>query len=223
MSVVEFRSPTVVAGNHLTGTDASILSEVYNDDTTLAIWRRDLSNSVEQAAARVLVEKPHLQISSPVVPDEVQAVVGSVIGSKELSAPLCEDIAQMVDMFCCLFDLDRAGLRLSTLDRAMCSRFHVDRVPCRLITTYSGVATEWLPHQQVDRSKLGMGNQGMPDAESGLYKGDENIQKLVAGDVALLKGELWKGNEGAGVVHRSPAMIPDTRRLLLTLDFIDEY
>jgi len=38
-------------------------------------------------------------------------------------------------------------------------------------------------------------------------------------DVALLKGELWEGNEKAGLVHRSPAVPADHRRLLLTLDF----
>lgn len=56
----------------------------------------------------------------------------------------------MVDMFCCLFELKRAGLRLTVLDRAMCPRFHVDRVPCRLVTTYLGAATEWLPHTVAD-------------------------------------------------------------------------
>ena len=34
-----------------------------------------------------------------------------------------------------------------------------------------------------------------------------------------LKGELWEGNETAGLVHRSPALAKDERRLLLTLDF----
>jgi len=43
---------------------------------------------------------------------------------------------------------------------------------------------------------------------------------LLPGDVALLKGELWEGNEGAGMVHRSPSMNPGDRRLLLSFDFL---
>lgn len=132
-------------------------------------------------------------------------------------------------MFCCLFDLGSAGLRLTALDRAMCPRFHVDKIPCRLVTTYQGIATEWLPHHHVDRSKLGAGSEGKSDEQSGLFQNLEDIQRLHQGEVALLKGEGWEGNEGAGLVHRSPAMpvIADSvkmhavseRRLLLTLDF----
>ena len=101
----------------------------------------------------------------------------------------------------------------------MCPRFHVDKVPCRLATTYSGNATEWLPHDRVDRSKLGPGSSGKPDAKSGLYSRNDDIQQLEIGDVALLKGESWIGNEEAGLVHRSPGLRAGTSRLLLTLDF----
>ena len=57
-------------------------------------------------------------------------------------------------MYCYLFELNEIGLSLRVLDKAMCPRFHVDHVPCRLITTYTGVTTQWLPHTSVDRSKL---------------------------------------------------------------------
>ena len=72
-----------------------------------------------------------------------------------------------------------------------------DRVPCRLVTTYQGI-TEWLPHHVADRSKLGAGNMGKPDALSGLYDNASDIKQLKSGDVALLKGELWHDNEGRG-------------------------
>lgn len=61
----------------------------------------------------------------------------------------CDDVATLVDMFCKLFELDQAGVRLSVLDNAICPKFHVDRIPCRLITTYQGVASEWLPDEYV--------------------------------------------------------------------------
>jgi hypothetical protein len=46
----------------------------------------------------------------------------------------------------------------------------------------------------------------------------DKIQTLQAGDVALLKGENWQGNEGAGLVHRSPS--GQQGRLLLSLDWL---
>ena len=122
--------------------------------------------------------------------------------------PLCQDIAELADMFCLLYGLKQIGLRLTVLDSAMCPRFHVDRVPCRLVCSYHGIASEWLPHDKVDRVKLGRGNNGLTDEESGLYQSAQDINQLEIGDVAMLKGELWQGNENAGLVHRSPH-VPD--------------
>ena len=172
------------------------------------------------AAEHILETQPRLQKSLTVTPASAYEAINQTLGATDLITTLSEDITLLVDMFCHLFDLNRAGIRLTTLDRAMCPRFHVDRVPCRLITTYRGVATQWLHHHNVDRSKLGHGNQGKPDEESGLFKTSTDIQHLDQGDVALLKGELWQDNEGAGLVHRSPQLENNTRRLLLTLDFI---
>ena len=132
---------------------------------------------------------------------------------------MASDVAGLVDMFCYLFDLKSVGLRLNAAGHAMCPRFHVDKVPCRLGTTYFGNATQWLPHDRIDRSKLGPGSNGKPDARSGLFSRSDDIQQLDVGDVALSKGECWIGNEEAGLVHRSPGLRPGTSRLLLTLDF----
>ena len=47
----------------------------------------------------------------------------------------------------------------------------------------------------------------------------ERINRLIPGDVALLKGENWIGKGGAGLVHRSPQLSDDKRRLLRSLGF----
>lgn len=149
-------------------------------------------------------------------PDALREILADV-GYSELSA----NIVALVQMFCDLFGLKRAGLRLAILDHAMCPRFHVDKVPCRLVTTYYGVATEWLPHAAVERIHLGVRNAGRDDAQTGLFRDPSEIRQLQPGDVALLKGESWEGNEYAGLVHRSPAVVSGANRLLLSLDFCD--
>lgn len=204
------------------GSQLDVLTDIYQEHTNIAIWQRSLAHALIEAANSILDTNPTLQASLVVTPQEANAAVVKALGPTPRAATLSEDIAQLVDMFCCLFDLNRAGLRLTALDRAMCPRFHVDRVPCRLVTTYQGVATEWLPHQAADRSKLGIGNQGKPDEQSGLFNSATDIQQLCRGDVALLKGESWEGNQGAGLIHRSPQLPGETRRLLLTLDFMDD-
>jgi hypothetical protein len=204
------------------GDNSAVLTDIYQDDTNIVVWQRTLANSLAQAADSIIDSQPSLEKLLVVAPQDASAEVEKALGCSPEAAVLAWDIAQLVDMFCCLFDLKRAALRFSVLDRAMCPRFHVDRVPCRLITTYQGIATEWLPYNVADRSKLGAGNMGKPDELSGLYDNARDIKQLESGDVALLKGELWQNNEGAGLIHRSPQLADNTRRLLLTIDFIND-
>lgn len=195
-----------------------VLTNIYREDTNIVVWQRKLSGTLRQAVDGFLKAHTNFETSMTVTPQSALLSVSEALGDRDQSE-LSENITELVDMFCCLFEIKRAGLRLAILDRAMCPKFHADKVPCRLVTTFQGVATEWLPHQVVNRSKLGVGSQGKPDHESGLYQNHHDIQQLNCGDVGLLKGELWEGNENAGLVHRSPALPDSERRLLLTLDF----
>jgi hypothetical protein len=120
------------------------------------------------------------------------------------------DLKWLVSALACLLGAKRIGLRLRVLDKAMCPRFHVDHVPVRLITTYAGVGSQWLKEGTMDRQQLGQAN-AEPQAQ---------IQQLNSGDVALLKGEKWHGNEGFGLIHRSPQPAAGERRLILTLDWL---
>ena len=199
-------------------------TDIYRDDTNIAIWQRKLSDELILAVNEILNTGERVRVAEAVTVESVNATLCNALGDTNAVRRLSEDITLLVDMFCCLFELKEVGLRLTALDRAMCPRFHFDRIPCRLVTTYHGVATEWLPHQLVDRSKLGAGNQGKSDEQSGLFESPDDIRQLSEGDVALLKGEFWHDNEGAGLVHRSPVQpesLLNERRLLLTLDFIN--
>lgn len=200
------------------GNEPVIFTDIYKEETNIAIWQRELSTTLQESVTEFVTAKPTFQTSMTVSPKNVLAYVSDALGSAN-QQELSENIAELVDMFCLLFDLKRTGLRLATLDRAMCPKFHVDRVPCRLVTTYHGIATQWLAHESVNREKLGLGSDGLPDDKSGLYESESDIQQLYCGDVALLKGESWQDNENAGLVHRSPAVTEGENRLLLTLDF----
>ena len=195
------------------------LTDIYRDDVNMSVWQRTVSPELLQAAHYVLSLNHGFRFSASVTPQDAFESLYTALGAGDEAHLICADAAEIVDMFCCLFDLHNVGLRFATLDRAMCPKFHVDRVPCRLVTTYSGIATQWLSHQVVNREKLGVGSQGRSDAESGLYRDQNDIQQLKSGDVALLKGESWLGNEGGGLVHRSPNISHENKRLLLTLDF----
>ncbi len=199
-----------------------VLADIYQENTNIVVWKRSLTYKLLEASNSILSTTPDLEISLVVSPQDTVSNLQARLDSSKVMMILIEDIHKLVNMFCDLFDLKRVGLRLTSLKHAMCPRFHVDNVPCRLITTYQGIATEWLSHGNADRSKLGVGNKGKPDSQSGIYQDETNIQQLSQGDVALLKGEAWVGNEGKGLIHRSPQLYDQASRLILTIDFIDE-
>lgn len=211
-------SQNLIIRRFLEGDTPAALSDIYQEDCNIVAWRRDPALEIQSVVNDFLIATSSFQVSMTLSPQDAFVLIHEALGGSGLMTPLSEDIAELVDMFCYLFDLSKVGLRLTALDRAMCSKFHVDKVPCRLVTTYQGPATECLPHNVVNRSKLGHGSAGKPDEQSGLFPDMGDIKQLKSGDVALLKGELWEGNEGAGLVHRSPSLSAGERRLLLTLD-----
>ncbi|MCG3662472.1 DUF1826 domain-containing protein [Aliarcobacter butzleri] len=192
----------------------TVLTDIYKEEINIAIWQRQKQFSVKE----FLALNPTFQKEMILTPQDAFSRVSESFNNN--MSEVSEDIAGLVDMFCYLFELKQVGMRLKVLDKAMCPKFHVDKVPCRLVTTYQGTATEWLPHELVDQTKLGWGCNGLADCESGLYKSESDIQQLNCGDVALIKGTLWEGNENAGLVHRSPELITNEKRLILTLDFM---
>jgi len=198
------------------------LSRIYEDGVNLCLIERPLPAAIEQFVYRAVQNAGRVEISQPVDPlhFDFNRLWPNAAQLPDYHLWL-EDVEMLVSAFCELFDRREAGLRLRTLDKAMCPRFHVDRVPVRMICSYGGIGTEWLPEYALDRAKLGMGGCGLPDAESGLIADSTAIRQMPAYAVGLMKGENWEGNEGHGLVHRSPqptAVQP--RRLLLTLDML---
>jgi hypothetical protein len=197
----------------------SIFSEIYQENINIAVWQRALAPELVTCAQKLIDNHSFYQKTFITTPADTISNLIEADNELQNSQSLCQDISELVDMFCLLNGLKQVGLRLTMLDQAMCPRFHVDKVPCRLVCTYHGVATEWLPHDKADRSKLGKGNNGLVDEESGIYQTQNDINQLNTGEVAMLKGELWQGNGNAGLIHRSPQVFEGNKRLLLTLDF----
>ena len=204
------------------GRDPQILTDIYRNNTNIAIWQRQLNDELTLAIDEILKSNARLAITEVVTAESTRSKLYQALGKTNAVITISNDISLLVDMFCCLFDIKQAGLRLTALDSAMCPRFHFDRIPCRMVSTYQGIATEWLPHNYVNHNKLGANNQGKSDDVSGLFQSTDDIRQLNNGDVALLKGEYWHNNEGGGLVHRSPSVSIGERRLLLTLDFIND-
>jgi hypothetical protein len=209
--------------------DPAVLARIYEDAISIAIWQRQLSQEVESYVDELLRKSKTISLKLSGSPEqlmeEIQRVFPPALISAQDScvsaAAFYADIHQVLDMFCCLFDAKILGLRINTLEHAMCPRFHTDNVAIRLITTYYGLATEWLPDQLSNRTALGTAFASQINTPGAITANEKNIQRMAAGDVALFKGELWAGNEEHGIIHRSPApTAQQPKRLVVTCDLI---
>lgn len=199
------------------GETPKVLTGILDDGVNLALWQRQLPAHIADFGRLLLsLNQPLAESLSLEMPsdDAEPNLHGLASGFSDLEGyeGFIADVSWLVSAFACLLGAQRIGLRLRVLDKAMCPRFHVDHVPVRLITTYAGVGSQWLKEGAMDRRQL-----GKPDAEP---QDDSLIQQIASGEVALLKGEKWHGNEGFGLIHRSPQPAPGERRLILTLDWL---
>ena len=199
------------------GTSPDVMAKILQDDVNMTIWQRQLPVQITDFSALLLsLDEPLADALVLEMADEKARPNLSGLASRfndlEGYESFIADISWLVSAYACLLGAKRIGLRLRALDKAMCPIFHVDHVPVRLITTYAGTGSQWLKEGVMERCQL-----GQPQAEP---LDCWLIEQINTGEVALLKGEKWQGNEGAGLIHRSPALAPGERRLILTLDWL---
>ncbi|SFT36508.1 DUF1826 domain-containing protein [Halomonas saccharevitans] len=200
---------------HAEGKEISTLPRIFEDDINIAIMRRRLPDDIQAGVKTQLQAERALSFAwlGP-AGDALRAELAQHLHAPDACGELIEDIVTLADAMAYLFDTDTVGLRLRRMDGAMCPRFHCDNLPVRLVTTYHGPGSEWLPEWAVNRHGLGAPTPEKPEivTEPGA------VQRLEVGDLALLKGSGWIGNEAHGLVHRSPDVPAGQPRLLLTLD-----
>ncbi len=190
------------------GEQAVVLADIMQASVQVAVWDRP-SPLDEALVARACLRR--LAIKSWVDTALLTPVLRRLLPAEE-DAPLREDLSLLADMTACLFGVTGVGLRVAALEKPMCPRFHVDRIPVRLLCTYGGPGSEWLPSASVPEGLLTPGA-----SQEGRYQG-QAVERLATGQVALFKGDAWGETPGGGVVHRSPPVAAGEKRLLITLD-----
>lgn len=200
------------------GPQIEVVERIFDDAISIVVHQRPPQPDIVRylsCVSRELHCGETRRCVSPEQPDALRLFAGFPEGMGRDA--LIEDYEWILGLFATVADTDSIGVRLATTLERSCPRFHVDHVPLRLICTWQGPATEWLEHVDVDRRFLGRNHGGKPDELSGLLKAGAVVQQMDPFDIGLMKGEGWPGNEGAGLVHRSP-MPRALARVMITLD-----
>lgn len=161
-------------------------------DCPLVLDRRRLPDALSITACNLLEQVPELDWRLKGTPAEVLAEL------EDLPTPLRDDIGDLATRFAALMGAPHLRLRLEAIHTNACRKIHADHTDVRLITTYVGPASDYIPpHRPAETQEL---------------------QRMAAGWIGLFKGRAY-GDGHPPCFHRSPP-VGDTgeARLLLVID-----
>lgn len=143
--------------------------------------------------------------------NEIRDLLDDVIADELQSEPFYQDwlhdMAEVCKVFCDLENSDAIGFWLGS-ERG-CRRYHIDFVPQRLLVTYAGKGTEWLPAEAADREAFA---RGKPNEN--IVKDWSALQFMNPWDVAVFRGGK---NE---LLHRTPDDALNRPSVLMRLDHL---
>ncbi|MCY6379939.1 DUF1826 domain-containing protein [Hoeflea prorocentri] len=185
------------------GRQAEILADITAPGVGAAIWQRNPHTSFQTWIDALAVEQlPNLRVTVPVELAE-EAVRTACKIAKTPPGPeqkmLAGDVGALALIYGDVMKTDYVQIRLDVSDGAMCPKFHLDNVPARLLCTYRGPGTEYVP--EIHRQE------------------PERIRTMNTGSVGLFRGATWASGERSSLLHRSPgAQAASGPRLLLVID-----
>jgi hypothetical protein len=193
------------------------LKEIHRDKFNLGVWRRDFDadgfseKSLERfpllCESRVDLRNSKCLNLKPLFSHSAKKVLASI------PQQIWMDWNALLGLFAQIVPARFARLRIEKVTTDSCRLFHTDYLGIRLLCTYAGPGTEWVPENYLNRAGLGQGEN------SNIVTDFSKVQKIATGDVVLLKGGRYPGNSKRGVVHRSPPIENSGKsRLLIRLD-----
>ncbi|MEM9001807.1 MAG: DUF1826 domain-containing protein [Bacteroidota bacterium] len=190
--------------------DTRILEDIHLNTKNIAIYQRGtapMKKGLAKAAQRAM------EFRAIGTVEEITLSLGNHF-AKVLPGhvDLMEDILHLLGLFEQVAKVYTFRVVLARVGTTMCPRFHADNNQLRMLCTYYGPGTLWLPEHAVDRKAYqnGKGNQNILLDES-------FVQQVDTGDVVILKGALYP--DATPILHRSPNIQKNSgERLLLTID-----
>jgi hypothetical protein len=108
--------------------------------------------------------------------------------------------------------INKNSLNFSLKTSRGCKRYHIDNVPLRLLVTYYGKGTEWLPRDACNYSAYYNG-----ESNEKIIKIKNKSKFIEPWSIAIFKGQKFKGGTKA-ILHRTPDEALNKRSLLMCLD-----
>jgi hypothetical protein len=203
------------------GNSESILSRIGELEKNFVLWKRNLPNFLDTWAQEIKWEKIH-PLDTTLTKDDLLTFEDDLRsevrlwrkGEPDLTNWFVDDVHSLLTYFFKLSYAAEVRFVLEAIHDDKCRRFHFDQNHSRLLCTYVGAGTLWVPAANVNRqSLLGSG------VNEDIVLDPLHVYQAQTLDVLILKGEEYPNNILGGAVHRSPTIKEGENRLLLRIDF----
>ena len=121
-----------------------------------------------------------------------------------------KDMSKICNLYYDIIKQDKLNFSLKT--SRGCKRYHIDNVPTRLLVTYYGKGTEWLPRDACNYSAYYNG-----ECNENIIKVKNKSKFIKPWSIAIFKGQKFKGGTEA-ILHRTPNEALNKKSLLMCLD-----
>ena len=192
------------------------IDEFYKDDLYLNILDRDKPYKSNQFFKNLIAE-----------PFELNINIKKTNAFEDIKYHLNKELLKRVqdqifyykwikDMseICILYSdiIKKNSLNFSLKTSRGCKRYHIDNVPVRLLVTYYGKGTEWLPRDACNYSAYYNG-----ESNDKIIKIKNRSKFIKPWSIAVFKGQKFKGGTKA-ILHRTPNEALNKNSLLMCLD-----
>lgn len=207
MTQIETLYPNAAIYHH-----PQILQDIHIKSKNIAIYQRDIEALHQELD---LIANRPIECRASGTVEEVEAILEDYFNN---NLPKCttlfNDISGLLSLFKKTTEATTFRLLLATVKTNMCRRFHTDINDLRMLCTYIGQGTLWLPDEAVNQRAIAKGSNAEIVAD------EELIQQANTGEVVILKGALYENANP--ILHRSPSIEKHgERRLLLRIDTTD--
>lgn len=186
---------------HVAGNQPEVLHQILDSGVNLSLWERPTQASViHELSSFHASDLPNARCRTSLesFDDDISTLLLKEGHDPSTLKHWRVDLRRLADLYFSLSGGRKVTMRLETSADDGCRRLHVDNTHLRLLCTYRGPGTEWLPNEQVDRLAQSTGAPNEEIIRSGKPSRFESFC------VGIMKGNAYPGNAGNGLVHRSP-------------------
>jgi len=215
-------SPITSSVGSMFGNQPSSLRSILSPEVNFVLWQRNLSTFLDAWSSEIRWEKTEV-LEGEFDREALESFEDDLFyelkkwrtREPDFTRWVANDMCTNIRNFMDVTNAKEVFVKIEPVADDMCRLFHVDKNLLRMLCTYVGEGTLWLPNDSVDRKSLGQGrNEDIVLDPLSIFQ----APKL---DVLILKGERWLHNLVGGAVHRSPPLRPGDKRLLLKVDFVE--